>query len=138
MVWLARMAGAALAAVGAAVVLEASHLKPTDELPSKTTQVQPPVLLAIPTALANTFLRFALSEGTTIAWCIAALRGGTVTRLHQVWAQGTSVTSCHILWPPYYSTCSGLHPYFSSRDRWAVTSASFCGGNLQLSRDRGP
>ncbi|KAF7184982.1 hypothetical protein HII31_13605 [Pseudocercospora fuligena] len=83
--------GAILATIGTVVVLTTSNLKPTDEWPSKSTQVQPTVLLAVLTALANTFSRFALSEGATIAWWTAVLRGGTINHLHQVWSQGVSV-----------------------------------------------
>ena len=91
--WLGLLAwlAAVLATMGTVVVLKTSDLQPTDEWPSASIPVQPTVLLAILTALANTFLRFALSEGATVAWWAAALRGGTIDHLHQVWTHGVSV-----------------------------------------------
>jgi hypothetical protein len=83
--------GAILATAGAVAVLSSSNMKPTDEWPSKTIQFQPTVLLAILTAITNTFLRFAFSEGTTITWRKEAFRGGTIENLHRNWAHGLSL-----------------------------------------------
>ena len=83
--------GAILATAGAVAVLSSSNMKPTDEWPSKTIQVQPTVLLAILTAITNTFLRFAFSEGTTISWWKEAFKGGTIENLHRNWAYGLNL-----------------------------------------------
>lgn len=89
-----------MAAIGTAVVLRSSNMKPADEWPLKTAPVQPTVLLAILTATANTLLRFAFSEAATIMWWTATFKGGSIAHLHRVWAQGVSLRA---------ATFSGRH-----------------------------
>lgn len=56
-----------------------------------TWRVQPTVLLALISALANAMLRFALTIGVTIAWWRKALSGGTLNDLHRYWHFGSSL-----------------------------------------------
>lgn len=56
--------------------------------------VQPTVLLAIFSAVANTSLAFALAQGVTLSWWNEALKGTTVRTLHMHWKYGNSVWAC--------------------------------------------
>jgi hypothetical protein len=51
----------------------------------------PSVLLAILSAVANTCLQFARSEGVVIPWWRKALRGGTLYDLSRYWESGDSI-----------------------------------------------
>lgn len=54
--------------------------------------VQPAVLLAVTSTIANILLRYALSEGVTVAWWVKSMKPGThVSDLHTVWSFGTSI-----------------------------------------------
>ena len=59
--------------------------------PVASWRVQPTVLLAIFTAVANSVLAFALAEGVALSWWNKALQGTTVSELHYHWLIGTSV-----------------------------------------------
>ena len=53
--------------------------------------VQPAVLLAIASTVANILIRFALSEGATVAWWVKSLKPNTqVNDLHRYWSFATS------------------------------------------------
>jgi Protein of unknown function (DUF3176) len=68
------------------VILVRSNGQPADWT------VQPAVLLAITTALANILIHYALSESVAVAWWVKSMRQGTqVTDLHNIWAYGTSL-----------------------------------------------
>ena len=68
--------GVVICAIATAVVLVLSDGKVVDGWPSHGLAVQPTVLLAILSAVANSLLRYALTEGLAIAWWVKALRGG--------------------------------------------------------------
>jgi hypothetical protein len=57
-------------------------------------KLQPNVMLAIFSAVSNSALAFALTEGITLSWWNRARRGSTLKDLHQRWKQGTSVWAC--------------------------------------------
>ncbi len=80
--------GAVLCAVAAAVVLMVSNGQSISRWKINQTNVQPTVLLAIFSALANACLRFAFSEGHVIAWWREALRGSSISNLHSHWVYG--------------------------------------------------
>ncbi|OCL14127.1 hypothetical protein AOQ84DRAFT_281733 [Glonium stellatum] len=92
--------GVILCATTAAVVLKLSNGKTIDDWPYPRWTIQPTVLLAILSAVANALLRYALGEGLTIAWWVKALKGGTVGDLHRYWDYGSSLKA---------STMSGRH-----------------------------
>lgn len=54
-------------------------------------KISPAVLLATLSAVANTCLQFARSEGVIIAWWRKALHGGTLYDLNRYWESGDSV-----------------------------------------------
>jgi hypothetical protein len=74
---------------GCIVVLISSNGKPL-----KAWKVQPTVLLALFSAIANTALAFALTQGVALSWWNRALKGSTVRELHQHWKFGTSIWAC--------------------------------------------
>ena len=78
-------------AILCAVILVTTDGNDVDTWPSSGWTIQPTVLLAILTTIANASLAFALSEGICIAWWHIALRGGTLHDLHRYWEFGTSV-----------------------------------------------
>jgi hypothetical protein len=66
----------------------------SNEHPISSWAVQPSVLLAIASTVANILIRYSLSEGLAIAWWTEAMRnnGTRVVDLHNAWAFGTSLT----------------------------------------------
>ena len=76
-------------AAGCVIVVTISNEKPL-----KAWNVQPAVLLALFSAIANTALAFALTQGVALSWWNKALKGSTVRELHQHWKFGTSIWSC--------------------------------------------
>jgi Protein of unknown function (DUF3176) len=64
------------------VVLVTANGAPVESWPSPNHSLQPAVLLAICSAVAN-LLRFALQEGTTTSWWHKAHKGGTLGDLHR-------------------------------------------------------
>jgi hypothetical protein len=78
-------------AILCAIILATSDGKDINAWPNRRSTVQPTVLLAILTTVANATLAFALSEGIRIAWWHKALKGGTLHDLHRYWEFGTSI-----------------------------------------------
>ena len=50
--------------------------------------IQPTVVLAVTSALANVALRLALAKGVPITWWDKAMQGGTIGDLHRYWSFG--------------------------------------------------
>jgi len=82
--------GAVIATVATIAVLTSSNGKPTREWPSENYPIQPAVLLAILTTIANALISYALYEGAALAWWIKMLRGGTLQDCHRYWEYGSS------------------------------------------------
>ncbi|RDL40421.1 uncharacterized protein BP5553_00400 [Venustampulla echinocandica] len=57
----------------------------SDDQPTSAWTVSPTVYLALFMSGTNMLARFAFSEGVKIAWWCKALRGGTITDLHNHW-----------------------------------------------------
>ena len=66
-------------------------LRVSDKQAVESWSLRPSVWLAIFSALANTSLRFALSEGVGIAWWHHVSKPGTLGDLHQYWTCGVSL-----------------------------------------------
>jgi hypothetical protein len=75
--------------IGCIIVLVMSNGEPVSAW-----NVQPTVLLALFSAVSNSALAFALTEGITLSWWNRARRGSTLEGLHQHWKQGTSLWAC--------------------------------------------
>ena len=75
-----------LCTIGSIVVLRLSDGKSVSSW-----SIQPTVWLALASALSNSSLRFAFSQGVTISWWGKVLGGGTLRELHQHWDYGTSI-----------------------------------------------
>ena len=90
--WIALLAavGVVIAIVSTLVVLVNSHGKPIDSWPDHRRPIQPTVLVAVFTAIANTLLRYLLAEGVQLSWWTKALDGATVGDLHRYWSFGSS------------------------------------------------
>lgn len=67
-----------------------SNGKDIDSWPSSKYPLQPTVILAILSALANSALRYALAESLALFWWRQALNGATLKDLHLSWAYATS------------------------------------------------
>ena len=64
----------------------------SDDRPIAMWSVQPDVFLAITSAVANSALHFALSQGVTVAWWVKAMKPDSIlTELHNTWSFGSSV-----------------------------------------------
>lgn len=64
----------------------------SDDRPIIKWSIQPDVFLAITSAVANSAVHFALSQGVTVAWWVKAMKpDSTVTELHNTWSFGSSV-----------------------------------------------
>lgn len=87
---IAALFGALICTVSSSVILLLSDGQPVDSWPSATVQIQPAVILAILTALANALLLLALREGGAIAWWVKMLEGATLSDCHRYWEYGSS------------------------------------------------
>jgi len=81
----------ALLVVPLCVAADAIILYKSNGQEVSTWKVSPAVLLAILSAVANSCLQFAHSEGVTIAWWRKALHGGTLYDLSRYWESGDSL-----------------------------------------------
>jgi len=82
--------GAILATLSTVAVLVFSDEKPTASWPSSKFPIQPAVLLAILTTVANALISWALYDGVVIAWWTKMLRGATLKEVHNYWEHGSS------------------------------------------------
>lgn len=67
-----------------------SNGRDIDSWPSAKHPLQPTVILAILSAVANSALRYALAESLALFWWRLALNGATLKDLHLSWAYATS------------------------------------------------
>ncbi|KAF2140451.1 uncharacterized protein K452DRAFT_252088, partial [Aplosporella prunicola CBS 121167] len=81
---------ATVCAFGSLATLAASKGKDIELWPSKNHPLQPTVIVAILTAVANAAIRYALAESLTLLWWRKALSGGSLKELHFSWAYATS------------------------------------------------
>ena len=75
-----------LCTVGSIVALKLSDGKSVSSW-----TIQPTVWLALASALGNSSLKYAFSQGVTISWWGKVLQGGTLRELHQDWDYGMSI-----------------------------------------------
>lgn len=74
-------------------VLKLSDGRSVNAWPSADHNIQPQVLLAITSAIANSLIRYVFYEELTVFWWSKALDGGRLASLHRVWSHGMSTRS---------------------------------------------
>lgn len=82
--------GAVIATAATIAVLTSSNGKPTSEWPTERFPIQPAVILAILTTVANALISWALYDGVVIAWWTKMLRGASLKECHNYWEHGSS------------------------------------------------
>ncbi|KAH8811077.1 hypothetical protein F5884DRAFT_781116 [Xylogone sp. PMI_703] len=69
----------------AGIIASIAVIVASDGQPTSNWRMSPPVYLAFFIAATNMLARFAFNEGAKIAWWYKAIRGGTVSDLHDHW-----------------------------------------------------
>jgi len=81
---------AILISVAAIVVLVTSNKKAASQWPK---QIAPNVILSILNSAASVCIAIAVAQGVAISWWRRAMRGATITDLHNTWSFGSSLSS---------------------------------------------